>query len=165
MACTSGYTAGCEAARHAAQRKMTSPSETEINKIRSDVYRPLTDKADITYKEFEAVIQKIMSDHMATQRTRVGMEAGLKKLNSLREYIPRLTAKDYHDLMRVSESQNVYAMSRIMTRTALFREESRFGLFHNRLDYPNTKEEWTGQVVIEKSDPDDVKLRFEPLHY
>jgi succinate dehydrogenase/fumarate reductase flavoprotein subunit len=79
--------------------------------------------------------------------------------------ISRLGAKDYHDLMRVTESKNIYAMSRIMTSTALFREESRFGLFHNRLDYPNTKEEWTGQVVIEKSEQNDFKLRFEPFHY
>jgi len=78
------------------------------------------------------------------------METALKKLNSLGEFIPRLGAANAHDLMRVSESKNIYAMSRIMTATALFREESRFGLFHNRLDYPKTKEEWTGQVVIEK---------------
>ena len=165
MACTSGYAAGCEAARHAAQRKMVLPAEVEINRTKSDVYRPMTEKGDITYKGFEAVIQKIMTDHMATQRTKVGMETALKKLNSLEEYIPRLGAKDYHDLMRVTESKNIYAMSRIMTSTALFREESRFGLFHNRLDYPNTKEEWTGQVVIEKSENKNFKLRFEPFHY
>jgi succinate dehydrogenase/fumarate reductase flavoprotein subunit len=56
-------------------------------------------------------------------------------------------------------------MSKIMTSTALFREESRFGLFHNRLDYPNTEEKWTGQVVIKKTDEDVFELRFEPLHY
>jgi adenylylsulfate reductase subunit A len=165
MACTSGYAAGCEAARHAGQRRTVSPAEAEIQKIKSGVYRPLTEKGDVTYKEFEAVIQKIMTDHMAVQRTRAGMETALKKLKSLGEYLPRLGAKDYHDLMRVSESKNIYAMSRIMTSTALFREESRFGLFHNRLDYPNTEEKWTGQVVIEKSDDEDLKLMFEPFHY
>jgi adenylylsulfate reductase subunit A len=165
MACTSGYAAGCEAARHASLRKMPSPSEVEISEMKSDVYRPIAEKGDMTYKEFEAVIQRIMTDHMATQRTRVGMETALKKLKSLGEYLSRLGAKDYHGLMRVSESKNIYAMSRIMTNTALFREESRFGLFHNRLDYPNTEEKWTGQVVIEKSDDEELKLMFEPLHY
>ncbi len=165
MACTSGYAAGCEAARHATLIKLTPSDEAGITKIRSDVYRPMTEKGDITYQDFEAVIQKIMTDHMAAQRTKVGMETALKKLNNLGEYLPRLGAKDYHDLMRVTESKNIYAMSRIMTSTALFREESRFGLFHNRLDYPDTKEEWTGQVVIEKSDDEELKLRFEPLHY
>jgi adenylylsulfate reductase subunit A len=165
MACTSGYEAGREAARHGASMKMTSPSEAAVSRIKAEVYRPMTEKGDISYKEFEAVIQKIMSDHMATQRTRMGMETGLRKLLGLREYIPRLVAKDYHDLMRVTESKNIYAMSRIMTSTALFREESRFGIFHNRLDYPKTEEKWTGQVVIEKSDQDEFKLRFEPLTY
>ena len=165
MACTSGYAAGCEAARHASVIKTTPSDETGIHRTKSDVYRPMTEKGDITYQDFEAVIQKIMTDHMAAQRTKVGMETALKKLNSLGEYLPRLGAKDYHDLMRVTESKNIYAMSRMMTSTALFREESRFGLFHNRLDYPNTKEEWTGQVVIEKSEQSDFKLKFEPFHY
>jgi succinate dehydrogenase/fumarate reductase flavoprotein subunit len=86
-------------------------------------------------------------------------------LNSLEEVIPRLGARNTHELMRVSESKNIYSMSRIMTATALFREESRFGLFHNRLDYPKTREEWTGQVVIEKKDDLHAKLEFVPLHY
>jgi adenylylsulfate reductase subunit A len=165
MACTSGYAAGCEAARHASRRKMAASSEVEINKIKSEVYHPIAEKGDMTYKEFEAVIQRIMTDHMAVQRTRPGMETTLKKLKTLGEYLPRLGAKNYHDLMRVSESKNIYAMSKIMTSTALFREESRFGLFHNRLDYPNTEEKWTGQVVIKKTDEDVFELRFEPLHY
>ncbi len=165
MACTSGYAAGCEAARHASLRKMGLSSEMEISTIKSDVYRPIAVKGDITYKEFEAVIQRIMTDHMGVQRTKVGMETALKKLTNLGEYLPRLGAKDYHDLMRVSESKNIYVMSRIMTSTALFREESRFGPFHNRLDYPNTQEKWTGQVVIEKSDENAFELKFEPLHY
>ena len=164
MACTSGYTAGTGAARHASEIRGVSPAEADIDRIKSDVYRPMTQRGDITFKEFEAVIQRIMNDHMATQRTKVGMETALRKLTGLEEFILRLAAKNYHDLMRVSESKNIYAMSRIMTRTALFREESRFGLFHHRLDYPETREEWTGQVVIEKSDQ-DVKLKFEPLHY
>jgi adenylylsulfate reductase subunit A len=164
MACTSGYTAGTGAARHASKIRGVSPSEAVIDRIKSDAYRPMTERGDIPFKEFEAVIQRIMNDHMATQRTKVGMETALRKLTGLDEFIPRLAAGDYHDLMRVSESKNIYAMSRIMTRTALFREESRFGLFHHRLDYPNTREEWTGQVVIEKGDQ-DVTLKFEPLHY
>jgi adenylylsulfate reductase subunit A len=164
MACTSGYTAGSEAARHAGQVRGVSPSGADIQRIKSDVYRPMTEGGDIAFKEFEAVIQRIMNDHMAVQRTRVGMETGLRKLGNLEEYLPRLRAVDYHDLMRASESKNIFAVSRIMTRTALFREESRFGLFHHRLDYPDTREEWTGQVVIERSGR-DAKLSFEPLHY
>ncbi len=165
MACTSGYAAGRAAARHAASIKKTSPAEAEINKIKSDVYRPINEKGDITYKEFEAVLQKIMSDHMATQRTKTGMETGLKKLNSLEEFIHRLNAENYHDLMRMAETKNIYAMSKIMTRTALFREESRFGLFHNRLDFPNTDDRWTGQIVIEKNGTNNMKLTFEPFKY
>jgi len=165
MACTSGYAAGREAARHAESLQMVSPADAEIGRIRSEIYRPLTQHGDVSYREFEAVIQKIMSDHMAAQRTKMGMEAALKKLDALRDFIPRLSAADYHGLMRVSESKNIYAMSKVMTRTALFREESRFGLFHNRLDFPKTEEKWTGQVVIQKTDRDDMKIEFEPLHY
>jgi len=165
MACTSGDTAGREAAGHATQIKMPSASEPDIGRMESQLYRHMTEKPEITYKEFEAVIQRIMTDHMGVQRTKVGMETALKKLNSLGEFIPRLGAANAHDLLRVSESKNIYAMSRIMTATALFREESRFGLFHNRLDYPKTKEEWTGHVVIEKGDDLHPKLEFVPLHY
>jgi adenylylsulfate reductase subunit A len=165
MACTSGYAAGSEAARHAGSIQMVSPADAEIGRIKNEVFRPLMEKGEITYKEFEAVLQKIMSDYMAVQRTRVGMETALRKLDALREFIPRLVAGDHHELMRVSESKNIYAMSRIMTRTALFREESRFGLFHNRLDFPKTEEKWTGQVVIRKTGQDDLKLEFEPIHY
>lgn len=165
MACTSGYTAGSEAAIHASRVKLPSFPEATVQNLKSDVYRPMTKQGSLSYREFEAVIQKIMTDHMATQRTRVSMETALKKLEGLGEYLNTLEAKDYHELMRVSESKNIYATSRIMTRTALFREESRFGLFHNRLDYPKTEEAWTGQVIIQKSEPDHFKLRFEPLRY
>lgn len=166
LAVTSGYMAGREAARHAASINMPDPAEAEVTRLKNEAYRPVAGNGDLTYREFESVLQKIMTDHVGTQRTRVGLETALKKLNGLEVYLPLIGAGNYHELMHATETKNIYAMSRIMASAALFREESRFGLYHNRLDYPQTDDKnWFGLVEVEKGSQNEITLKFQPLTY
>lgn len=68
-----------------------------------------------------------------------------------REDLPRIKAVDYHDLMKVHEIKSILLVGEMMSRASLFREESRWGYFHWRVDIPEKKPDWEGiWVVIRK---------------
>ena len=72
-----------------------------------------------------------------------------------REDLPDIKAVDYHDLLKVFEIGCILTVGEMMAGGSLFREESRWGYQHWRLDIPNKKPEWEGQwVIISKGDND-----------
>jgi len=164
---TGGYVAGREAARYA--RGLSSVPivpESQISEERERVFAPLYRAKDgVSHKDFEDIVRKIMSDHVGPVRTKDGLEAGLTKLGKLDELVDRLAANNLHELMRVHEARELLTIGKIMARAALYREESRFGLYHNRIDFPQTDDEnWLGEVVVRQENGVPL-LSFQPLSY
>jgi succinate dehydrogenase/fumarate reductase flavoprotein subunit len=65
-----------------------------------------------------------------------------------REDLPELRAVDYHDLLKAWEIGCILTVGEMMARTSLFREESRWGYQHWRVDIPCKKPEWEGMWVV-----------------
>ena len=80
----------------------------------------------------------------------------------LEGYLEQLRARDLHELMRANEVVDLLLIGKIMGTAALFRQESRFGVYHNRLDYPQTEDSWNGQVRV-KSEGGRIAVSFCPL--
>lgn len=86
-----------------------------------------------------------------------------------REDLPEIRAVDYHDLLKVFEIGCILTVGEMMAKASLFREESRWGYQHWRLDIPNKKPEWEGHwVIISKGDDDQMvcsKKKCPPLKW
>jgi succinate dehydrogenase/fumarate reductase flavoprotein subunit len=64
------------------------------------------------------------------------------------EDLPQIKALDYHDLLKVYEIACILTVGEMMGRASLFREESRWGYQHWRVDLPAKKPEWEGRWVV-----------------
>ena len=106
-----------------------------------------------------------MSELAGIKRNESGLKIAQGKLAQLNELQDELVARDYHQLMRIEEARNLLTVGQVMASAALYRKESRFGLCHNRIDYPNPDDEnWCGLVVVKKVD-DNPETSFQPLEY
>ncbi len=65
-----------------------------------------------------------------------------------REDLPEIKAVDFHDLLKVYEIGCILTVGEMMARSSLFRDESRWGYQHWRVDLPSKKPEWEGQWVV-----------------
>ena len=75
-----------------------------------------------------------------------------------REDVPRIKAVDYHDLLKVHEIKSILTVGEMMARASLFRDESRWGYHHWRVDIPYKKQEWDGVWVIIRKGAEGMEL-------
>jgi succinate dehydrogenase/fumarate reductase flavoprotein subunit len=69
------------------------------------------------------------------------------------EDLPEIKAVNYHDLLKVFEMESILLVGEMMARASLFRDESRYGYHHWRLDIPCKKQEWEGiRVILRKGE-------------
>ena len=87
------------------------------------------------------------------------MRIALDWMNRIRrEDLPDIKAVDYHDLLKVYEIQSILLVGEMMGRASLFREESRWGYHHWRVDIPEKKPEWEQTWVIVRKGTDGMDL-------
>lgn len=163
-AVTGGYKAGKSAASFAVnQSDAGNIDENQVNAICNRVFAPLYRTDGMSYTDYEDMIRKINSDGAAVERTQNGLESAFNKIRHARVYYDMVKAQDLHELMRANESYSLLCVSELMITAAIYRKESRFGPYHNRIDYPEQNDQdWCGIVIIEKNGI-DPKLTFRPI--
>jgi adenylylsulfate reductase subunit A len=94
------------------------------------------------------------------------MKQAWQNLDLLEKWQDEVRARTYHDLCRAQEVYNMLTVARCMITAASYREESRFGQCHSRLDYPQTDDEhWLGQIAVDRDTSGNPQPRFLPIHY
>jgi succinate dehydrogenase/fumarate reductase flavoprotein subunit len=79
------------------------------------------------------------------------MEIGLSRFDAIREDLDRLQARNSHELMRALEVHAIRDCAEMAARASLYRTESRWGLYHNRIDYPERNDkDWFVHAQIQK---------------
>ena len=64
-----------------------------------------------------------------------------------------MIARDAHELMRALEASSILDCAEMAATASLFRTESRWGLYHNRVDYPEKNDaDWFCHTILQKSD-------------
>jgi succinate dehydrogenase/fumarate reductase flavoprotein subunit len=61
--------------------------------------------------------------------------------------LPEVKAEDPHDLLKAHELRSILTVGEMMARSSLFRNESRWGYQHWRVDIPEKKTGWNGTWV------------------
>ena len=162
MCVAGGFYAGKRAAAYAAKIPGHRPLDSsELGSERKRVFAPLTRKSGMSYGEFETMVRIIRTDHLV-MKTEKGLTAAIAKLDHLDAYREQLKATNLHELMRCQEAMNIHSVAKILAHAALARKETRFGPYHQRADFPETRDEYCGLIVVGKNG-DGVATRFEPL--
>jgi len=149
-----GARAGRFAAEYAKKAEEASIDLKQVEAERKRVFTPLKRDEGIHWLEFEKAIQWVVSYYVGMDRSGPLIKRGLQLLDQLKtNFMDQLKAANHHELMRCLEAQNILLVAEMHMRAALERRESRMGISHYRIDYPDTDDiNWGMPIVINKMD-------------
>lgn len=139
FACATGYYAGRKASDYAKTVELGEVSRADVEAEQQRLYAPLyADKEDgIGWKELNMAISKAMQNYCGGIKCDALLLEGLDLLESFeRDYVPKLTAANPHDLMRTHEVLDILTVAQLVLHASLARKSSSEPLCFRRSDYP-----------------------------
>jgi len=93
-----------------------------------------------------------VNDYLQPPKSTHRMELGLAAFQRARGELEQVGARSAHELMRVQEAGFIRDCAEMAARASLHRTESRWGLYHHRIDYPEMDDaRWFVHVNLRKS--------------
>ncbi|MCW5298975.1 fumarate reductase/succinate dehydrogenase flavoprotein subunit [Herbaspirillum lusitanum] len=146
-----GKLAGESAARYCAGQPLAEVSQQQVDAERARVWAPLQRTDGLPPNQVEYKLRRMVNDYLQPPKVTRKMEIGLSRFESIREDLDRLQARNPHELMRALEVHAIRDCAEMAARASLYRTESRWGLYHNRVDYPERNDaEWLVHVQLQK---------------
>jgi len=158
-----GTRAGIGAAKYALQAEKPAVAKEELERLTKIIYTPTERHGGFTPGWVTQVLQNTMMPYWILYvKHEDRLKATLTQIEFIRDrIIPKLTAKDAHELRLAIETKNMVLSAEMKLRASLFRTESRGT--HYREDYPRRDDPaWLAWVKI-KEDQDEMKLYKEPI--
>lgn len=126
-----------------------APDQVEAERRR--IFAPLERPQGLPAHQYEYKVRRLVNDYLQPPKTEVRMQTGLAHFMRAKEELNELGASSPHDLMRIMECHFIRDCAEMAARASLFRKESRWGLYHYRLDYPElNNQEWFCHVNLKK---------------
>lgn len=158
-----GRVAGQQAALHSQGVELAKVDLDQVEAERRRVHSFVGNQAGPMWQQVEDELKGVMFDRVGYPRSEAGLRSALDELERLRENARRIGARNYHELMRALEVNNLVEISTLIARAALERRESRLAPFHFRSDYPEKDDaNWRGFVVLKREDGVD-RVYFDPI--
>jgi succinate dehydrogenase/fumarate reductase flavoprotein subunit len=146
-----GKLAGESAAQSCADNALLDIDEAQVENERERVWAPLSRKDGLPPAQVEYKLRRMVNDYLQPPKVTRKMEIGLARFEQIRDDLDRLTAANPHELMRALEVHAIRDCAEMAARASLYRTESRWGLYHNRVDYPmRNDDEWSVHVQVKK---------------
>ena len=146
-----GARAGIYAAEYAQQNTRVFLAKTDVNNIQKRIFEARIRDKGYSPQWVTRVLQNIMMPYYVLYVKRQDrLEAALTNVNYLKEhFVPRLIAKDPHELRLALETENMILNAEMKLRASMFRKESRHS--HFREDFPfRDDKNWLSFVIIHK---------------
>ena len=92
------------------------------------------------------------------------IEIGLQRFAEIARDLDQLKANNPHELMRAMEVSVIRDCAEMAARASLFRTESRWGLYHHRVDYPLRNDaDWFCHAHLKKGDDGEMTSFKKPI--
>ncbi len=146
-----GQICGEQAALFAAKRGVPELNFDVIEAERLRILAPLQRRDGIPPNQMEYKIRRLVNDYLQPPKVTRKMEIGQRRLSEIRADLPLLYARDPHELLRAMEVQHILDCADMAAFASLYRKESRWGLYHYRVDYPERNDaDWFCHVQLAK---------------
>jgi len=146
-----GRLAGESAAAYCAAHELADVDVAQVENERARVWAPLHRTDGLPPNQVEYKLRRMVNDYLQPPKVTRKMEIGLQRFEAIRADLDRLQARDPHELMRAMEIHAIRDCAEMAARASLYRTESRWGLYHNRVDYPERNDaDWFVHVQLQK---------------
>lgn len=159
-----GRIAGENAIEYLRELEHIEPDPEFLAAEQARIYQPLQQPSGIPHTQVEYKLRRLVNDYLQPPKSPHKMEIGLEKFANYHATLNLMGANDPHELMRCMEVHFIRDCAEMAARASLFRKESRWGLYHYRLDYPEkNNEEWFCHVNLKKNEAGEMELFKRPV--
>jgi len=158
---TNGCFAGNDAAKFARDLDFAKYDEEQVIREKERVLAP-TKRADgIPPNQIEYKIRRLVNDYLQPPKVTRKMELGMTRLQEARDDMENsMMASNSHELMRALEVSSIIDCAEMAAVASLYRTESRWGLYHNRVEYAGkNNDDWFCHTLLSKSEKGDYSMR------
>ena len=159
-----GKLAGESSARFSAEHGLAAVDAGQVEDERRRVWAPLLREDGLPPNQVEYKLRRMVNDYLQPPKVTRKMEISLERFEAIREDLGQLQARDPHELMRALEVHAIRDCAEIAARASLYRTESRWGLYHHRVDYPQRNDaEWFCHAHLKKDENGEMTSFKKPV--
>ncbi len=159
-----GRLAGANAIEYIKDLDHLEPEPEFLEAEKARIYHPLTQPDGIPHTQVEYKLRRVVNDYLQPPKAKNKMEIGLEHFVRYEETLNVMGARDPHELMRTMEVHFIRDCAEMAARASLYRKESRWGLYHYCLDYPEkNNDEWFCHVNLKKDETGNMVLFKRPV--
>jgi len=159
-----GQICGENATEYALTRELPELDVEYIISERDRILAPMKRTDGIPPSQFEFKVRRLVNDYLQPPKVTKKMDIGLARLEAMKEDIGHLYARDAHELLRANEAQHVFDCAQMAAVASMYRTESRWGLYHNYVDFPATdNDNWFCHVQLFKDENSQMACSTKPV--
>ncbi|MFF3086613.1 fumarate reductase/succinate dehydrogenase flavoprotein subunit [Streptomyces nojiriensis] len=157
-----GDLAGGDAARYTAYEG-TLPAD-QLAAAHELIYRPLRNPEGPPQPQVEYKLRRFVNDYVAPPKTGAKLSLAVAAFDRMSGEIAEMGARTAHELMRCAEVSFIRDCAEMAARSSLARTESRWGLYHERLDHPERDDTgWLHHLDLRKSASGAMEFTARPV--
>ena len=146
-----GRFAGEDAARYCQEHDFAALDAQQVANEQQRILAPLQRSSGLPPAQVEYKLRRMVNDYLQPPKVTRKMEIGLQRFTAIAEDLQQLHARDPHELMRALEVHAIRDCAEMAARASLFRTESRWGLYHARIDFPELDDaNWLVHAQVQK---------------
>ncbi|MFF7974526.1 fumarate reductase/succinate dehydrogenase flavoprotein subunit [Streptomyces sp. NPDC007905] len=157
-----GDLAGADAAQYTAyEGELPADQVREAHEL---VYRPLRNPDGPPQTQVEYKLRRFVNDYVAPPKSGARLSLALEAFERMRADIAAMGARTPHELMRCAEVTFIRDCAEMAARASLARTESRWGLYHDRIDHPGRDDaSWFHHLDLHKSPSGAMEFTARPV--
>lgn len=154
-----GRIAGTHAIEYLQDLDHLAPDREFLEAEKARIYTPLNQPNGIPHTQIEYKLRRWVNDYLQPPKSEPKLAIGLQNFIRYHETLDQMGAHDPHELMRCMEVHFIRDCAEMAARASIYRRESRWGLYHYRLDFPEKNdEEWFCHVNLKKDEAGAMRL-------
>ncbi|MBE1599321.1 succinate dehydrogenase/fumarate reductase flavoprotein subunit/HEAT repeat protein [Streptomyces stelliscabiei] len=157
-----GDLAGADASRYTPYEGELPPDQ--LRDAHELIYRPLRNPDGPPQPQVEYKLRRFVNDYVAPPKSGSRLSLALNAFERMRDDIAEMGARTPHELMRCAEVSFIRDCAEMAARASLARTESRWGLYHDRLDHPHRDDaSWFHHLDLHKSPSGAMEFTARPV--
>src|ERR1700743_1470854 len=151
---TNGSVAGIDAMEFADNHDFAEFDAADVAKEHDRVMAPTKREDGIPPNQVEYKTRRLVNDYLQPPKVTRKYHLGARRLAEVRQDAQeRMMVRNAHELLRSLETQSILDCADMAVHASLYREESRWGLYHLRTDFPEKdNENWFCHTLLSKQD-------------
>jgi succinate dehydrogenase/fumarate reductase flavoprotein subunit len=136
----------------------------QVEAERTRVLAPLSNPDGLPAAQVEYKLRRFVNDYLQPPKVTKKMEIGLDRFAEIRADLDSMSATNPHELMRAMEVHFILDCAEMAAHASLYRTESRWGLYHYRVEHPEKNDaDWFCHAQLKKNEAGEMTCFKRPI--